>query len=76
MKKLFFNNAVSEIYRLFSPNGVIPSERDIRETVKWIYDKGKAKGPAKIGRKGGSVSSDAKKKAAKDREERKREKKS
>ena len=72
MIKPFYDDAVSEIYRLFSPNGTVPKESEVREIVRWIYGRGKAEGPAKIGRKGGSVSSEAKRQAALDREARKR----
>lgn len=40
-KKEIFKEAEECIYKLFSPNGYTPSTHEVREIIRWIYDKGR-----------------------------------
>lgn len=81
-KREFITKIMDDIYRMCQPYGATPPRGELRDLLQWVYREGqyskeKLKSHAVImGKRGGSVSSDAKKKAAREREEVKRKRRS
>lgn len=55
LRAQIYKEAESDIYKLFRPSGTVPSSYSVRETIKWIYNRGREHGIAKaqLNSKGG-----------------------